>query len=57
MVFRITFSERLKQFLCKHNYFAVAMCDNFQEPSNHNNQEDAIFYRCEKCLHLRVVRK
>lgn len=48
--------QRLKQLFCKHNYFAVASCDNFQEPTEHNKREEAIFYRCEKCLNLKVVR-
>lgn len=48
--------QRVKQFVCNHDYYAVASCDNFQEPTNHNKTEEAIFYRCEKCLNLKVVR-
>ena len=55
-VFYDSFQLRLKQFLCRHVYFVVASSDNFQEPTNHNESEEALFYRCEKCLNLRVIR-
>ncbi len=48
--------QRLKQLVCNHDYYAVASCDNFQEPTNYNTEEEAIFYRCENCLNLKVVR-
>lgn len=56
VVFDDNLRLRIKQLLCNHDYYAVASCDNFQEPTNHNKSEEAIFYRCERCLNLRVIR-
>ena len=55
-LFALAFSKRWTQLFCKHNYFAVAVTDNYQEIGAHRHVI-ATIYKCKKCEHARIYPK
>lgn len=55
-MFEMPFKKRLKQFLCKHNYFAVAVTDHYQEPTSSLHERVSI-HKCDYCEHTVIIKK
>lgn len=49
-VFKISFIKRLKQLLCKHNYFPILVGKGEYE----YNKREVIAYECHHCKHVQI---
>ncbi|MFP3728520.1 hypothetical protein U8V72_25390 [Priestia filamentosa] len=55
-MFEMPIKKRLKQLFCKHNYFAVALTENYKEPGSTSSEKVAV-YKCDYCKHVDVVKE
>lgn len=54
-MFEIPLKKRLQQFFCKHNYFPVAVTDEYIEIGS-EKKEKVVVYKCIECEHVQITK-